>query len=281
MVHAGAAENLWFGWGGRGAGAGDGTVIVRLGARSRLLLEVAEGPDGFGLVSVRSATATAQGGDGSALPVLPDAATWVLPDLELLRAAQIEPGQLHPLVAAALVPDRAPGRPARRPDRAGQPHVVECRGDRHRIGLVDGVLAALDHDPVEIRREELLAELTGTPLPCLQAIDTAHREPECLDGIRERLRHGDTSGALDVVEGLLGPAALLRSGALRDALEAAAQQRIAYGLFRAGLDAGPPGPGSNGADRGRVRSRHGRRGRDSGRDRDGHRSARPRHAVIS
>ena len=103
------------------------------------------------------------------------------------------------------------------------------------------MLAPLDHDPAEIRREELLAALSGTPLPCLRAIDEAHRRPDCLAGVRERLDHGDTAGALAVVEGLLGPDALLRNGALRDELEAAARRRITYGLFRAGL-AGP-GPG--------------------------------------
>ena len=114
----------------------------------------------------------------------------------------------------------------RHPDRAELPRLVECRGAQHRIGLVDGVLAALDHDPAEIRREELLAALTGTPLPCLRAIDEAHRHPECLPDVRARLDHGDTAGALAVVEGLLGPDALLRDGALRDELEAAAQRRI-------------------------------------------------------
>ncbi|MFB8039432.1 hypothetical protein ACFC5Z_42430, partial [Streptomyces sp. NPDC056004] len=125
------------------------------------------------------------------------------------------------------------------PDGAGQPRLVECRGDLHRIGLVDGVLAPLDHDPAEIRREELLVALSGTPLPCLQAIDEAHRRPDCLAGVRERLDHGDIAGALAVVEGLLGPGALLRSGALRDELEEAARRRITYGLFRAGLVEGP------------------------------------------
>ncbi|MCZ4087966.1 hypothetical protein O1W17_39465, partial [Streptomyces sp. H34-S5] len=146
----------------------------------------------------------------------------------------------HPRVAAALVPDHAPGDASRRPGRAGEPRPVECRGARHRIGLVDGVLAALDHAPAEIRREELLVALTGTPLPCLQAIDEAHRRPDCLTGVRERLHHGDTAGALAVVEGLLGPAAVLRTGALHDELAAAAERRITYGLFRAGLSG--PGP---------------------------------------
>lgn len=123
---------------------------------------------------------------------------------------------------------------------------MECRGAEHRIGLVDGVLAALDHDPAEVRREKLLVALTGTPLPCLQAIDEAHRRPDCLVGVRERLVHGDTAGALAVVEGLLGPDAVLRGGALRDELEAAAARRITYGLFRAGLIGPAPGPGPDG-----------------------------------
>jgi hypothetical protein len=49
------------------------------------------------------------------------------------------------------------------------------------------------------------------------------------------LDHGDAAGALAAVEGLLGPDVLLRSGALRDQLEAAALRRITHGLFRAGL----------------------------------------------
>ncbi len=117
---------------------------------------------------------------------------------------------------------------------------MECRGEQHRIGLVEGVLAPLDHDPAEVRREELLVALTGTPLPCLQAIDEAHRRPDCLTGVRERLDHGDIAGALAVVEGLLGPGAVLRDGPLRDELEAATQRRITYGLFRADLVG--PGP---------------------------------------
>ncbi|GAA2146234.1 hypothetical protein GCM10009760_35780 [Kitasatospora kazusensis] len=224
----------------RSEGRADGTVAVRLGSRHRLALDVLTDRDGVGPPALRITAAPA--GAARALPVLPDAATWVLPDLELLRTGAIEADRLHPLVAAALVPGRSPTRPARPPALAGQPHVVDCRGARHRIGLVDGVLAPLDHDPAELRREELLTALTGTPLPCLQAVDLAHRQPECLPGVRERLDHGDTAGALAVVEGLLGPEALLRGGDLRDELEAAALRRVTYGLFRAGLVG--PGPRS-------------------------------------
>ncbi|MFI6932518.1 hypothetical protein [Streptomyces sp. NPDC050287] len=237
-----------------------GPVAVRLGARQRLVLDLVTDDKGLGPPTVRIAASPE--GDASALPVLPDAATWVPPDLELLRAGAIEAERLHPLVASALVPDRSPAGPARLPDRAGQPRLVECRGARHRIGLVDGVLAALDHDPAELRREELLVALTGTPLPCLQAIDDAHRHPECLTDVRERLAHGDIAGALAVVEGLLGPDAVLRDGALRDELEAAARRRITYGLFRAGMIG--PGPGHIGLyeerrrpSTGRTRTRYG------------------------
>ena len=222
------------GWPGR-----TGTVLVRLGGRHRLAVHLAgDGDREDGEPPAPRITAAPTGGAVSALPVLPDAATWVLPDLELIRTGAIKAGRLHPLVASALVPGGSPCGASQVADAPGQPRFVDCRGARHRIGLVDGVLAPLDHDPAEIRREELLAALTGTPLPCLQAIDRAHRRPDCLDGVRERLNHGDIAGALAVVEGLLGPDALLRDGPLRDALEAAALQRVTYGLFRAGL-AGP------------------------------------------
>ncbi|WP_327674007.1 hypothetical protein [Kitasatospora sp. NBC_00458] len=225
-----AEAGILLGAEGRSAGA----VVVRLGSRQRLLLDVPTDRDG---AAVTRTTADRSAG----LPVLPDAATWVLPDLELLRAGLIRPDQLHPLVASALVPDHWQADPARVPgpavaaDPTGRHRVVDCRGELHRIGLVDGVLAPLDHDPAELRREELLVALTGTPLPCLQVIDEAHRRPENLADVRARLDHGDTAGALAAVEALLGPEAMLREGALRDDLEAAARQRVTYGLFRAGL----------------------------------------------
>ncbi|MFF3394936.1 hypothetical protein ACFYW1_28865 [Streptomyces sp. NPDC002669] len=220
----------------RAEGRSAGPVAVRLGGRHRLLLDLAAERDGAGPPALRLAGGTV---GPYAPPVLPDAATWTLPDLELIRTGAIGADRLHPLVVAALMPDDPPAAAARPPDPSGQPRLVDCRGDRHRIGLVDGVLVPLDHDPAEIRREELLVALTGTALPCLRAIDEAHRRPDCLTGVRERLDHGDIAGALAVVEGLLGPGALLRSGELRDELEEAARRRITYGLFRAGLAEGP------------------------------------------
>ncbi|SEG28567.1 hypothetical protein SAMN05216223_104191 [Actinacidiphila yanglinensis] len=255
----------------RAEGRAAGTVAVRLGVRQRLLLAVdlddestsstdpglageasyvheahLQGAFDHGAFGARIVPEGAE--SGGALPVLPDAATWVPPDLALLRAGLTELDRLHPLVAAALAPDGygpAADAPAVRGGTAvseGRPRLVECRGALHRIGLVDGVLSALDHDPAEIAREELLASLTGTALPCLRAIDDAHRRPACLPDVRARLDHGDLAGALAAVEALLGPEARLRGGALRDELEAAARRRISHGLFRAGLFGPGPGP---------------------------------------
>ncbi|MEU3013295.1 hypothetical protein [Nocardia asteroides] len=211
-----------------------GQVLVRCGARQRVVLEVAA--DRGASPSLRIAEKTPRGGL-SGLSVLPDAATWTLPDLALIRSGALTPDRLHPLVARALAPDHPVAQP--HSDSASAQRIVECRGERHRIGLVDGVLVALDHDADEIRREELLVALTGTALPCLRAIDLAHRRPDWLVDVRERLHHGDIDGALTVVEGLLGRDAVLRDGPLRAELEAAARRRVTYGLFRAGL----PAPG--------------------------------------
>ncbi|MGQ4615722.1 hypothetical protein [Nocardia sp. R7R-8] len=223
----------------RAEGRHNSTFVVRLGARRRLVLRLDEDGSGVGSPVVRIASGYPVG-DISSLPVLPDAATWVLPDLELIRTGAIAADRLHPLVASALASDYSPTDTPDIPDGAGRLRFVQCRGEQHRIGLVDGVLAALDHDQAEIRREELLVALTGTPLPCLRAIDEAHRHPDCLVGVRERLDHGDTAGALAIVEGLLGPDAVPRDGALRDELEMSARRRITYGLFKAGL----PKPGA-------------------------------------
>jgi hypothetical protein len=211
-----------------------GAVAVRLGGRHRLVLDLALDGKTSGPAAPRITAAPARG-RVSTYPVLPYAATWVPPDLELLRAGLIDADRLHPLVAPALLPGHPPVEVRRIQSSGGDPRLVDCRGAQHRIGLVNGVLVPLDHDPAEIRREELLAALGGTPLPCLRAIDEAHRHPESLVGIRARLDHGDAAGALAAVEALLGPDVLLRSGALREELETAALRRITHGLFRAGL----------------------------------------------
>ncbi|MFI7337342.1 hypothetical protein ACIBUY_05305 [Streptomyces sp. NPDC050085] len=209
-----------------------GAFIVRFDARRRGAFELVA-PDDTHAPTCRPLPGVPSRQRLDALPVLPEAATRVPPDLELLRAGLIDAGRLHPLVAAALAPRGAPLTQAA--PEPGDPHRVECRGEVHRIALRDGVLTAVDHDPDQLRREDLLVALGGPALPCVRAIDTVHRSPEALPAVRERLGHGDLAGALAVVEGLLGPAAVLRDGPLRDALESAASGRVDQGLFRAGL----------------------------------------------
>ncbi|MFE1194013.1 hypothetical protein ACFW6E_14640 [Streptomyces olivaceoviridis] len=210
-----------------------GAFTVRLGARSRAVLELVA-PDDSHAPTFRPLREPLPTQQVAALPVLPEAAARVLPDLELLRAGLVAADRLHPLVAAALAepgPAAATG-PAPAPD---DPHRVRCRGEVHRIALRDGALTAIDHDPAELRREDLLVALGGPALPCLRAIDAVHRSPEALPAVRERLLHGDVAGALTVVEGLLGPGALLPDGPLRRELESAATRRVDHGLFRSGL----------------------------------------------
>ncbi|MER5257164.1 hypothetical protein [Streptomyces sp. NPDC002855] len=235
----------------RAEGRPRGAFTVRLGARTRAVLELLA-PDDSHAPTFRPLREALPPQEVAALPVLPEAAVRVLPDLELLRAGLIPADRLHPLVAAAFTAygsawgayDSAPAA-GRAPD-PGDPHRVECRGEVHRIALRDGVLKAIDHDPAQLHREELLVALGGPALPCLRAIDAVHRSPEALPAVRERLRHGDVAGALAVVEGLLGPGAVLRDGPLREELRAAAARRVEHGLFRSGLVAVHPDAGATG-----------------------------------
>ncbi|MGW7469665.1 hypothetical protein ACWGJT_34625 [Streptomyces xantholiticus] len=228
----------------RAEGRPRGAFTVRLGARSRAVLELVA-PDDSHAPTFRPLREALPPQEVAALLVLPEAAARILPDLELLRAGLVAAERLHPLVAAALAASGSTpvAGPAPEP---GDPHRVECRGEVHRIALRDGALTAIDHDPAQLRREELLVALGGPALPCLRAIDAVHRNPEALPAVRERLGHGDVPGALAVVEGLLGPGAVLRDGPLRDELESAAARRIDHGLFRSGLVTVHPGAGAAG-----------------------------------
>ncbi|OIJ89965.1 hypothetical protein [Streptomyces colonosanans] len=228
----------------RAEGRPRGAFTVRLGARSRAVLELVA-PDDSHAPTFQPLRKALPPQEVAALPVLPEAAARVLPDLELLRAGLVAAERLHPLVAAALAASGSAPVAGSTPE-PGDPHRVECRGEVHRITLRDGVLTAVDHDPAQLRREELLVALGGPPLPCLRAIDAVHRNPEALPAVRERLGHGDVAGALAVVEGLLGPAAVLRDGPLKEELESAAARRIDHGLFRSGLVTEHPGAGAGG-----------------------------------
>ncbi len=246
----------------RDEGGRRGAFTVRLGAGNRAVLELVA-PDDSHAPTFRPVREALAPQDVARLPVLPEVAARVLPDWELLRSGLVSAERLHPLVAAALV--RSSPAVATDPvPEPGDPHRVECRGEIHRIALLDGVLTATDHDPVQLHREELLVALGGPALPCLRAIDAVHRNPEALPAVRERLGHGDITGALTVVEGLLGPDAILRDGPLREELESAAARRVDHGLFRSGPAHARTGSGAvegGGRESGVDRSTSGRRPR--------------------
>jgi hypothetical protein len=219
----------------RAAGRHTGPVVVRLRGGRRLLIGTDDRNTRF-----------ADARERTTAPVLPHAATHLPLDVELLQAGLISTDELHPLLAETLRP-RTVGTPGKQIPESAAPtgfidgvRLVECRGESHRLGLVDGVLVPLDHPAAELRREELLAVLGGPQLPCLRVIATEAREPDRLDEIRARLDHGDHAGALAVVESLLGPGARLPEGALLDAFTDATEARIAYGLYRAGLSTRVP-----------------------------------------
>lgn len=240
----------------RSSGGRQGLVRVQFGGGHDVVLDVSDG-DPPGMTRVSDPPRHRSHG----LPVLPDAATRASPDLELLRIGALTPDQLHPLVASALVPGthNSATERAETDTRAGTEathvRVVRCRGESHRIGLARGSLSALDHSPDELHREQLLVALTGTPVPCLQAIEQAYRRPDCLPDVRERLDFGDIDGALTIVENLLGRDARLQDGPLRDALRAVAVQQEIYADFRAGITSSPPQPNRYGR-RARARRLH-------------------------
>ncbi|MDR6321801.1 hypothetical protein [Actinoplanes couchii] len=224
-----------------------GPVAVRLGGGRRLTVS----DDGHGSRFEHHRCGT--GG-----PVLPYAATWLPPDLELLHAGMISPEQLHPLVAAALVPGFTAGAVPPVAVATGV-RLVECRGVTHRLGIVDGRLVPLDHHPDELRREELLVTFGGPPLPCLRVIAEDSRSPHWLDEVRTRLDHGDRDGAAALVAEWLGPDAEIE-GTLREAFDDADDGSAEHGTYRAGRLAGQTPP-RLGAPLGVHQHKLGRRGR--------------------
>src|SRR5882757_7337205 len=81
----------------RAEGRSRGAFTVRLGARSRAVLELVA-PDDSHAPTVRPLREALPPQEVAALPMLPEAAARVLPDLELLRAGLIAADRLHPLV---------------------------------------------------------------------------------------------------------------------------------------------------------------------------------------
>ncbi|MET7392425.1 ankyrin repeat domain-containing protein [Dactylosporangium sp. NPDC005572] len=136
-------------------------------------------------------------------------------DLILIAAGHRAPGDLHPLMRAALFSSppaghlRPPPRPAAPPTAQ-----VRCQGTWHTMTIADGRLRMEHHSDAEAQREETLRALGGTSTGCF-AIQLAWttgtgRLPHTLSAtvreVRHRMQHGDTPWLLEGLrEGMIDP----------------------------------------------------------------------------
>lgn len=161
------------------------------------------------------------------LPTVPDA-VWMRPvDVDLLRFELLRPDELHPLVAAALVPQTeavepapaemsAPRAAATRltdewlyravpgvtsfaatPDAAAEVR-VQCGPDVHRIVQRDRRWQIADHQSVEAR--ETLVTLLGGPMnPCAAAARHLNTGRHVIEVAGQLLEHGRIVEVIDVL----------------------------------------------------------------------------------
>ncbi|MQY03645.1 hypothetical protein [Actinomadura macrotermitis] len=127
------------------------------------------------------------------------------PDLALVRAGRLTPGELHPLVGAALFPGQAGGP---RPPRAPIPATVRCQGEEHQVWFENGELRTC-HTAAERQREEALAAIGGPRAGCFAVprtwgdLQRGPMPPELADQRDElfgRMAHGDAEGVLRMLE---------------------------------------------------------------------------------
>ncbi|GIJ51180.1 hypothetical protein Val02_80660 [Virgisporangium aliadipatigenens] len=149
------------------------------------------------------------------LPALPSVLWSRSPDLALLRAGRITPEALHPLVAAALFPDRpatAYRPPA--PDLPAFPSTVRvrCGTGWHSVELGHGPVRHPDHTAEEITRERVLGSLGGPVIGCVAATrawERPGRVPRVVRQLRHQAilaaRHGDTDALVRLLDAGLDP----------------------------------------------------------------------------
>lgn len=150
------------------ADAGTDTAAATCGAEHVLLLDRLDTPrPRVRIYPVRS--------QPPGVPLLPRPAQYWPPVLAELLQGRLDPGQLHPLVGAALFP----GRPTPTMPAAPQPSVpvrIECGGQLHQVRMRDGVLT-VPHTPAELVREQAMHALGGGPPPACVAVHLGWRSP--------------------------------------------------------------------------------------------------------
>ena len=195
---------------------GVGTAAIRFGGGA-LVLEGLDGREGSAPISVELVSPQV----ARPLPTVPEA-VWMRPvDVDLLRFELLRPDELHPLIAAALVPELAAAEPAAprsgtsraddwfyravpratsftaTPDGSAEVR-VQCGSDLHRIVQRDRRWHAVDHQPVEAR-ESLLALLGGQMNPCSAAVHHLNTGRHVIEFAEQLLEHGRVVEAIDVL----------------------------------------------------------------------------------
>jgi len=191
------------------------------------------------------------------IPVAPRPHWERLPDLELLRFGHLDPDHLHPLVRAALFPDRpasseyepvAATRGGTAIAAAGELSVpVRCRGEWHQVGWRDGRVEPRDHTAQEMQRERVMRSLGGEVPRCFTITETwrgavSGALPRPLRELRHHalsvLIHGDTDGFVRLLDAGVDPAGI-RDRWGRNPLHQLARidgARVLDRLLAAGLD---------------------------------------------
>ncbi|MET7394328.1 ankyrin repeat domain-containing protein [Dactylosporangium sp. NPDC005572] len=126
-------------------------------------------------------------------------------ELDALRSGELTPDDLHPLVHAALFPDRPPPRPRPAPPLPAAVR-VHCDEATHEVVLRGGTVA-VPHRPAEVERERVLEALGGHVAGCVAARDgwrdPAVRMPRRMRALRAellaRVWHGDGPAVLAAV----------------------------------------------------------------------------------
>ncbi|WP_158684989.1 ankyrin repeat domain-containing protein [Streptomyces sp. LaPpAH-108] len=181
--------------------------------------------------------------DKDSTPFLPGYAWQRLPDIALLRAGLIRPEALHPLVAAALLPQAGP---ATGPDGPPEPVPVRvrCRGEWHQVVSRDGRLA-VPHTEQEQRREIALRAFGGAVSGCFATQHTwtsgEGRLPRALRAqqrdLFERAQHGDAPGVLALLDAGVDPHVRDAAGlTLLHVLHLLDHRELLPRLLAAGLD---------------------------------------------
>ncbi|WP_459799756.1 ankyrin repeat domain-containing protein [Herbidospora sp. RD11066] len=149
--------------------------------------------------------------DPSGLPAeVVDDLRHLVPDL--LRAGRLSPGELHPLVRAALFPALPPTASGPRGPEPLLPVRVRCGGEWHEVTHGNGALL-IPHSPEEQGRELAMGAFGGDVNGCFLAQrawrSREGRLPKRLGRQRQDLllyvQHGDTSAVLELLDAGFDP----------------------------------------------------------------------------